>query len=175
MADTVNAHRQNQQATMPSLRPLQCSDGCGRSCCAVDINLTTVVLLSPVPAAAYLHRMPCPLRGTLFPVSGVVFFRFDKDFHVSPFMSMKHTYDWRFSPPSVNDGSTLTAQTTMLEAESDKIFFDAKLVLKRYVPPSCHVVSPHVVRVNREAMRSTAQRRERVTLFCCWAICAARV
>lgn len=61
--------------------------------------------------------------------------RFDKDFHVSPFMSMKHVYDWRFTPPGRVKESGLTAQTTLLEPTEDgeKIFFDAKLMLKRYV------------------------------------------
>lgn len=47
-------------------------------------------------------------------------------------MSMKHTYDWKFTAPdAATPGSGLTAQTTLLEPESGKIFFDAKLVLKR--------------------------------------------
>ncbi|CAM9307084.1 unnamed protein product, partial [Hapterophycus canaliculatus] len=63
---------------------------------------------------------------------GPVRYRFDKDFHVSPFMSMKHTYDWKFTAPdAATPGSGLMAQTTLLEPESGKIFFDAKLVLKR--------------------------------------------
>ncbi|CAM9248038.1 unnamed protein product [Ascophyllum nodosum] len=57
---------------------------------------------------------------------------FDKAFHVSPFMSMKHTYDWKFTPPKMGSGSGLTAQTTLLEAENGKIFFDAKVILKRH-------------------------------------------
>ncbi|CAN0158180.1 unnamed protein product [Pylaiella littoralis] len=57
--------------------------------------------------------------------------KFEKDFHVSPFMSMKHTYDWKFTAPDVTPGSGLTAQTTMLEPDTGKVFFDAKLVLKR--------------------------------------------
>ena len=63
---------------------------------------------------------------------GLVYFvRFDKAFHVSPFMSMKHTYDWKFTPPKMGSGSGLTAQTTLLEAENGKISFDAKVILKR--------------------------------------------
>lgn len=50
---------------------------------------------------------------------------------MSPFMSMKHTYDWKFTAPDVTPGSGLTAQTTMLEPDTGKVFFDAKLVLKR--------------------------------------------
>lgn len=48
-------------------------------------------------------------------------------------MSMKHTYDWKFTTPDVTPGSDLTAQTTMLEPDNGKVFFDAKLVLKRYI------------------------------------------
>ena len=57
--------------------------------------------------------------------------RFEKDFHVSPFMSMKHTYDWKFTAPDATPGSGLMAQTTLLEPDSGKVFFDAKLLLKR--------------------------------------------
>lgn len=60
-------------------------------------------------------------------------FRFEKNFHVSPFMSMQHTYDWKFTAPDSTPGSGLMAQTTLLEPDSGKVFFDAKLVLKRCV------------------------------------------
>ncbi|CAM9871161.1 unnamed protein product [Ectocarpus sp. 12 AP-2014] len=59
-------------------------------------------------------------------------YRFEKDFHVSPFMSMKHTYDWKFTAPDLSPGSGLMAQTTLLESGSGKVFFDAKLVLRRH-------------------------------------------
>lgn len=48
-------------------------------------------------------------------------------------MSMKHTYDWKLTPPLASEGSGLTAQTTMLDPESGKVFFDAKVTLKRYL------------------------------------------
>lgn len=50
---------------------------------------------------------------------------------MSPFMSMTHTYDWKFTAPNATPGSILMAQTTLLEPDSGKVFFDAKLVLKR--------------------------------------------
>ncbi|CAN0329644.1 unnamed protein product, partial [Laminaria digitata] len=62
---------------------------------------------------------------------GLVRYKFDKDFHVSPFMNMKHTYDWKFTPPQASEGSGLTAQTTMLDPGSGKTFFDAKVTLTR--------------------------------------------
>eukprot|EP00903_Cladosiphon_okamuranus_P008379 g8057.t1 len=62
---------------------------------------------------------------------GPIRYRFEKEFHVSPFMSMKHTYDWKFTAPNATPGSSLMAQTTLLEPDSGKVFFDAKLVLKR--------------------------------------------
>ena len=46
---------------------------------------------------------------------------------------MKHTYDWKLTPPLASEGSGLTAQTTLLDPESGKIFFDAKVTLKRYL------------------------------------------
>ncbi len=48
-------------------------------------------------------------------------------------MSMRHTYDWKFTAPDSTPGSGLMAQTTLLEPDSGKVFFDAKLVLKRCV------------------------------------------
>lgn len=48
-------------------------------------------------------------------------------------MSMKHTYDWKFTAPDASPGSGLMAQTTLLESGSGKVFFDAKLVLRRCV------------------------------------------
>lgn len=42
-------------------------------------------------------------------------------------------YDWRFTVPSKEHESGLMAQTTLLETgDHGKIFFDAKLVLKRW-------------------------------------------
>ncbi|CAN0488067.1 unnamed protein product, partial [Discosporangium mesarthrocarpum] len=54
---------------------------------------------------------------------------FRKNFHVSPFMDMDHTYDWRFTHPGLTDGDSMSVQTTMLK--KDKLFFDAKLTLVR--------------------------------------------
>ncbi|HTU58668.1 MAG TPA: DUF1365 domain-containing protein, partial [Polyangiales bacterium] len=52
-------------------------------------------------------------------------YRFDKSFHVSPFMSMNLSYDWRFSPP----GERLTVH--MQNFEGDGKLFDATLDLAR--------------------------------------------
>jgi uncharacterized protein len=52
-------------------------------------------------------------------------FRFDKRFHVSPFMPMQLDYDWRFTPP----GTTLAVH--MENRRSDDKLFDATLALTR--------------------------------------------
>ena len=52
-------------------------------------------------------------------------FRFDKSFHVSPFMPMEIDYDWRFSTP----GSTLAVH--MENRRSGEPLFDATLALER--------------------------------------------
>ncbi|MEA9605453.1 DUF1365 domain-containing protein [Xanthomonas campestris pv. plantaginis] len=61
--------------------------------------------------------------------------RFDKRFHVSPFMGMQHHYDWRFSVPTehlrvhmdVLDAIEATPQAPAQQARR----FDATLVLQR--------------------------------------------
>jgi uncharacterized protein len=52
-------------------------------------------------------------------------FRFDKSFHVSPFMPMEIDYDWRFSTP----GSRLAVH--MENRRSGERLFDATLALER--------------------------------------------
>ena len=52
-------------------------------------------------------------------------FRFDKDFHVSPFMDMDIDYDWRFRVP----GQLLNVH--MVNYRKGNKLFDASLVLKR--------------------------------------------
>jgi DUF1365 family protein len=51
--------------------------------------------------------------------------RFEKCFHVSPFMSMERDYDWRFTPP----GDDLLVHMKVLDA--GKAEFDATLALSR--------------------------------------------
>jgi len=51
--------------------------------------------------------------------------RFEKEFHVSPFIGMDVNYDWRFSPP----GDEL--KVDMILREKDKVFFTAHLDLNR--------------------------------------------
>ena len=51
--------------------------------------------------------------------------RFEKEFHVSPFMGMDHTYSWRLTPP----GERLIAH---IESERDgAVVFDATLSLRQ--------------------------------------------
>lgn len=52
-------------------------------------------------------------------------FRFDKSFHVSPFMPMNHRYDWTFTEP----GESLAVH--MRNFDGDARVFDATLNLKR--------------------------------------------
>jgi len=55
-------------------------------------------------------------------------YRFDKAFHVSPFMPMHHGYDWRFTTPS----DRLTVHMDNLDHEqSDRKVFDSTMSLKR--------------------------------------------
>lgn len=53
--------------------------------------------------------------------------RFDKRFHVSPFMPMERCYAWRFTPPAEN----LMVHIQVLRAQQAE--FDATLLLKRRV------------------------------------------
>lgn len=57
--------------------------------------------------------------------SGTKRFKLEKEFHVSPFMEMDHSYDWRFSVP----GKRLVVHMEN-HAASGKLF-DATLVLRR--------------------------------------------
>ncbi len=52
-------------------------------------------------------------------------FRFPKEFHISPFMGMDLSYDWRFRVP----GNTLDVQ--MINDENETRFFDVTLSLSR--------------------------------------------
>lgn len=52
-------------------------------------------------------------------------YRFRKDFHVSPFMSMDHEYDWRFSAP----GDRLAVH--MINRREGRVVFDATMALAR--------------------------------------------
>jgi DUF1365 family protein len=51
--------------------------------------------------------------------------RFDKQFHVSPFMAMERRYDWRFTEPSDD------LRVHMKVHCSDACEFDATLALRR--------------------------------------------
>jgi DUF1365 family protein len=52
--------------------------------------------------------------------------RFDKDFHVSPFMAMARGYDWRFTPPA----QELRVHMKVLDGERSEL--DATLALERH-------------------------------------------
>jgi DUF1365 family protein len=52
-------------------------------------------------------------------------FRFGKDFHVSPFLPMDMSYDWRFTPP---DGRLLVHMENWREGS---LQFDATMTLDR--------------------------------------------
>ncbi|MGI8803975.1 MAG: DUF1365 domain-containing protein [Solirubrobacteraceae bacterium] len=59
------------------------------------------------------------------PAGGIVRGRFEKVFHVSPFMGMDHTYDWRLTEP----GDQLLVH---IDSERDgTVVFDATLSLER--------------------------------------------
>lgn len=57
--------------------------------------------------------------------AGANAWRFDKSFHVSPFMAMQRQYDWRFSAP----GDALRVHMDVYDGAIDE--FDATLVLQR--------------------------------------------
>lgn len=57
-------------------------------------------------------------------------FQFEKDFHVSPFMSMDHKYDWRFNAPPEDDGGQLAV--TMRNLDQGRRVFDASLLMRRH-------------------------------------------
>jgi DUF1365 family protein len=52
-------------------------------------------------------------------------YRFNKVFHVSPFIDMDIHYDWRFRMPDEN------IRVHMMDIEKGKTLFDASLMLKR--------------------------------------------
>lgn len=57
-------------------------------------------------------------------------FRFDKVFHVSPFMPMDLAYDWTFVSPPRRDGERLDVHMNLNERDGSKVF-DATLRLTR--------------------------------------------
>lgn len=57
--------------------------------------------------------------------------RHRKTFHVSPFMGMDMTYDWRFSSPGQRLAVHVTNERQDRESSPDGPFFDATLVLRR--------------------------------------------
>ena len=58
--------------------------------------------------------------------------RFDKDFHVSPFFEMDLRYRWRFNTPQASAGSTLAvAMENRVSSDAGDRVFDATLHLER--------------------------------------------
>ena len=58
---------------------------------------------------------------------------FKKEFHVSPFIGMNVSYDWRFSPPKE------TMIVDMILREKEEVFFTAHLNLRRKQINSCNL------------------------------------
>ncbi len=56
-------------------------------------------------------------------------YRFDKDFHVSPFMEMNINYDWRFIQP--DERLNVHMENILTDSDNNKKIFDATLVMKR--------------------------------------------
>lgn len=90
-----------------------CYDAAGRAVQAVVAEITNTPW-----GERHAYSMERPGDGKLR-------FRFDKRFHVSPFMPMDQRYDWRFSEP----GPRLTV--FMANLRSGERVFDATLRLRR--------------------------------------------
>lgn len=59
--------------------------------------------------------------------------RFDKDFHVSPFFDMDHRYRWRFTTPQAAPGSQIAvAMENRIQSDDGDRIFDATLRLERH-------------------------------------------
>lgn len=56
-------------------------------------------------------------------------YRFDKDFHVSPFMQMDIKYDWRFVEP--DERLNVHMENRQKDSDGNSKVFDATLVMKR--------------------------------------------
>jgi DUF1365 family protein len=90
---------------------------------------------SPPPSAAQDVRMQrVHGRTGVAPTTGegvrsFLHFRFDKTFHVSPFMAMNYEYDWRFSVPTHADRERLTVHMQNMQGKQKS--FDATLDLQR--------------------------------------------
>ncbi|MCH2201490.1 MAG: DUF1365 domain-containing protein [Fuerstiella sp.] len=67
----------------------------------------------------HCYVIPCKTRNQ------VIRFRHDKQFHVSPFMEMDMSYDWRLTVPAARTSVCLTSH------DPQGCLFDAKLLLKR--------------------------------------------
>jgi uncharacterized protein len=91
------------------------SDGCTLSCVVAEITNTPWK-----ERHAYVLPMDEGERH-----GGVTGWRFDKAFHVSPFMPMDREYDWRFNVPDAQ----LRVQMNVLD--KGERHFDATLVLDR--------------------------------------------
>lgn len=71
------------------------------------------------------HAYVLPVAAAERIAGGVLRWRFDKRFHVSPFLPMDMRYDWRFS----NLGERL--EVHMENRQGDDVVFDATLTLRR--------------------------------------------
>lgn len=94
-------------------------------CYADDgVTLDTVVAEITNTPWKQRHAYVLPIAGAE-PHGSVHGWRFDKRFHVSPFMPMQRQYDWRFSAPD----SELRVNMDVFDGERKN--FDATLVLQR--------------------------------------------
>jgi len=83
-------------------------------------------ILAEITNTPWKERRGLVLSPALNLGSGTVLkYRFDKDFHVSPFWPLDHRYDWRFQTP----GDTLIVH--MKNRHNEDVVFDATLSLKR--------------------------------------------
>lgn len=91
---------------------------------AADERVETIV--ADVGNTPWMERHPYVLHPGLDEGSpGKHRYRFDKEFHVSPFQDMDTRYDWRFTDP----GSTLSVHMECLREGAP--FFDATMTLER--------------------------------------------
>ena len=70
-------------------------------------------------------------------------YRFDKAFHVSPFMQMDHSYDWRFLKPG--DNLNVHMENHHRDGNGNEKIFDATMTMKR-IPISSANLAKTLVR-----------------------------
>jgi DUF1365 family protein len=76
------------------------------------------------------HAYVLPAKNTTAPDANSRRWRFDKAFHISPFMPMQQRYDWACTAPPQQDGQPLGVHMKNLD-ESGRKVFDATMRLRR--------------------------------------------